>query len=664
MEDERGPAPACRYSAFISYNHRDVRWARWLHQALETYPVPKRLWGRTALFGEIGRRLPPVFRDREELASSADLAASVRLGLSESASLVVICSPHSAASRWVNEEVNTFIEQGRADRILCIIVDGEPHSGDPATECLPAALLAEGGPEPLAADARPNADGKQMAKLKLLAAILAVPFDELRQREAQRRQRRLLYLATASTAGLLVTSGLAIAAYLARNEAIEQRDLARVRTATAEQTVAFVKSMFEVADPSEARGSTITAREILDGARQRYRIALRNEPVVQSEIALTLSEVYGSLGLFEQSDEIAETIPAAGLDDPQVASRRHIVRGESLFRRGEFEDAAGAFRAGLRAQRASDQNNPALVSRAFSGLGQALSALDRFEESDAALHSALRIDTLRGDAGRRDVARDLEALGLNRFYEGDLDKAERGIERANRIRLALEGENSPSVSDNIGTLASIAYLEGRAADAERLFRSRLAIDERVLGKDHPDVAITLNNLGRVLVERRAFRAAEPLLERAIAITRSQRGDAYEDLAFMLASMAIVERSQGHADQAEALLREAIAIGGEQQHRSLAPNMVELASLLCGRRQFPEATQLLADAAPVMNADYPDDAWRPAWLRLTRAQCLLDAGRKDEARAIAAGALPEVTARWPAGSYYRHQAERLRVALGD
>ena len=174
-----------------------------------------------------------------------------------------------------------------------------------------------------------------------------------------------------------------MAAYLARNEAIEQRDLARVRTATAEQTVAFVKSMFEVADPSEARGSTITAREILDGARERYRTALRNEPVVQSEIALTLSEVYGSLGLFDaERRDRRNRSPPPGSAIPRSPRAGTSCEAKSLFRRGEFEDAAVAFRAALRTQQAAEQKNPALMSRAFSGLGQALSALDQFEQSD------------------------------------------------------------------------------------------------------------------------------------------------------------------------------------------------------------------------------------------------------------------------------------------
>lgn len=641
-----------KFSAFISYSSRDVAHARWLHRVLETYKLPASSQLDHPALRPGKRRLKPVFRDRDDLSAAHDLASSIQAALAESHALIVICSPNGAQSKWVDAEVQEFQRLGRATRIFCLLA--EPQADGSIAGCFPPSLLGEDGSEPLAADLR--IDGRGNAKLKLVAGILGLDFDQLRQREQSRRNRQLALIAAASTAGLVVTSGLAIAAYLARNEAIRQRD-------TAEQTVAFVKSMFEVADPSEARGSTITAREILDGARLRYRTALRNEPVVQSEIALTLSEVYGSLGLFNQSDELARSLPKAGLADPQVAARRQVVMGESLFRRGEFERAAAAFEAALREADDIGQTNPALLSRAYAGLGQSLTGVDEFEKAAAALGTALSLDTGRGDPGRRDVARDLEALGLNAMYSGDYDRAKQALTRANGLRLALEGQNSPSVSDNIGNLASIAYFEGRSAEAEALFRSRLAIDERVLGRDHPDIAITINNLARLLVERRAFDAARPLLARAIAITRAQRGDAYEDLAFMLGSMAIVERMQERTDAAETLLNEAIAIGREQEHRSLAPNIVELAGIACDRGQFGRAQDRLARAAPIMAADYPDDAWRAAWLEIVRAECLLKDGKREAARPIAAANLPKIAERWPAGTYYRTRADGLGEALG-
>jgi hypothetical protein len=126
---------------------------------------------------------------------------------------------------------------------------------------------------------------------------------------------------------------------------------------------------------------------------------------------------------------------------------------------------------------------------------------------------------------------------------------------------------------------------------------------------------------------------------------------------------MVRRAEGRTGDAETLLREAIAIGRERQHNSLAPNMVELAGLLCARQRFDEATELLAAAEPITAADFPDAPWRPAWLRLTRARCLLYAGRSDAARAIAAAESPRINERWPARSYYRYEADRLREALG-
>src|ERR1700742_893341 len=101
-----------RYRAFISYSHRDETWARWLHRAIETYRVPSRLVGTTTAAGIIPRRLAPVFRDRDELASATDLGRKVDEALAASANLIVICSPAAATSRWVDAEVRAYKRLG------------------------------------------------------------------------------------------------------------------------------------------------------------------------------------------------------------------------------------------------------------------------------------------------------------------------------------------------------------------------------------------------------------------------------------------------------------------------------------------------------------------------------------------------------------------------
>jgi len=183
-----------RYKAFISYSHADEKHARWLQSALERYRVPRRLVGTEGAFGAVPARLRPVFRDREDLSSASDLTARLQEELENSEFLVVICSPASAASRWVNEEVRSFRERGGEDRILALVVDGDPGQDSP-DGCFPPALLESGDGgrrEPLAADLRRYADGKSLALLKIVAGLLGVRLDLLRRRDAQRRFRRRL----------------------------------------------------------------------------------------------------------------------------------------------------------------------------------------------------------------------------------------------------------------------------------------------------------------------------------------------------------------------------------------------------------------------------------------------------------------------------------------
>ncbi len=226
--------PDVKYWAFISYSHKDKTWGDWVHKALETYRVPRRLVGRASRDGKVSRRLFPIFRDREELPTSSDLKSNISSALEQSQYLIVICSPDSAKSRWVNEEIKSFKALGRENRILCLIVDGEPNASDSAAaadkECFPPALRFRVSPdrtltservEPIAADARPSGDGKANAKLKLIAGLIGVSYDELKQREKRRNLWLRLEIAAAAAVVLAIVAGIAQwGARVARQELI------------------------------------------------------------------------------------------------------------------------------------------------------------------------------------------------------------------------------------------------------------------------------------------------------------------------------------------------------------------------------------------------------------------------------------------------------------
>ena len=204
-----------KHWAFISYARADEGWALWLQKRIERCRVPKDQqagWSRAGLHG---RRMAPVFLDRNELVASSDLGASLRRQLAASAHLIVVGSRIAAKRPKVDEEVRYFIELGRADKIFYFVIDGEPFAQqrglDPALECLPPALveLHAGGrlAEPNWADVRQRHRGWG-AYCRTVAGMLGVSPDVFFRRERARRWR---YAMLAGFIGLLFASGVYVA---------------------------------------------------------------------------------------------------------------------------------------------------------------------------------------------------------------------------------------------------------------------------------------------------------------------------------------------------------------------------------------------------------------------------------------------------------------------
>jgi hypothetical protein len=208
-----------KYWAFISYSHKDAPVADFLHKKLETYRVPRSLVGTPSRDGTVPERLIPIFRDREELPTSSQLGDNLQKALQQSRYLVVICSPASAQSRWVEEEIRAFKGWHGRDRIIALIASGIPNASDGSekeAECFPYSMRFEGEGagstavriEPIAADLRPGGDGRPRAFLKIVAGLLGVGFDDLYQREKRREQRRRVLMGATALAALLILAGV------------------------------------------------------------------------------------------------------------------------------------------------------------------------------------------------------------------------------------------------------------------------------------------------------------------------------------------------------------------------------------------------------------------------------------------------------------------------
>ena len=285
-----------KYKAFISYSHQDKKWGDWLHKKLEAYRVPKELVGKQTGVGVVPKRLFPIFRDREELPTSHELGRVINKALRDSSHLVVICSPRSAKSLWVNEEIKEFKKLGKRDNILCMIVDGEPNSGDKPgmekDECFPEAAKYEIGEngeltdkrtEPIAADAREGKDGKRNALLKLIAGLINVGFDNLKQRDLARRQKRMVVLSTVSLALFAIMAGLTFWALDQQQKAKLSQVLAnqeKIKAITANEKlkneiykneVINIQSVLKQASELMDEGNFINSQEVLYSIPEKLR---------------------------------------------------------------------------------------------------------------------------------------------------------------------------------------------------------------------------------------------------------------------------------------------------------------------------------------------------------------------------------------------------------
>jgi eukaryotic-like serine/threonine-protein kinase len=443
-----------RYAAFLSYSHADARWAEWLHRRLENYRVPSRLVGTLGPDGPIGPRLGTIFRDRDELPTSGDLSTTIRAALAESAALIVVCSPAAARSRWVRGEIEAFQALGRSDRIACFIVDGEPDAGDGATACFSPALTTPGADgiarEPLAADARPEGDGRDRAFLRLVAGLLGVSYDVLARRETQRRHRRLLAVTAASVVGMAIAIGLAATAWVARNDA--QR-----RQAQAEDILGFM--LGDLREKLTTVGRLDLMRAV-DGKATAYFATLKPRDLSDralEEQARSLTGI-GQVRLDEGKHDEAMAAFREAYARSSALYDRQPGKGQRLFDRAQAEYWIGLV---FWRQGRYDDAQTWLTRYRDSALKLAAMNPDNFDWQREVAYGHHNLAVLDQSRGRNKEAEQALRAELVLFHEWLAT-------HPNDTGLRSEAANAVSF------LGSLAFADGRLAQAQARFEEQLA----------------------------------------------------------------------------------------------------------------------------------------------------------------------------------------------
>ncbi|MGA9601782.1 MAG: toll/interleukin-1 receptor domain-containing protein, partial [Methylocystis sp.] len=556
------------YRAFISYSHRDKAWCDWLHRELERYRVSSDLVGRITEAGAVPRDLRPVFRDRADFSAGPLQAQSIE-ALKGSQFLIVIASPDPAASAYVNEEILLFKSFGGEDRVLSLIVAGEPPA------CFAPALRFRVGPDGALTDAPADQigadiakDGKREALVKIVAKLVGLPYDILWQRDVKAQRARwavyaaAVVVALAAGAFFYTSVGLRndVARFFSRGEqAAETRheevkhgqeelksgeqELKRLVIDAAGGGAPAVKAIAEIRDilrPGNPEIDAISAEQ-LPKLVQRI-IADLQKPAARAEdftgaVKRALEQAQaqaGELKFVDAAKTLDEAIAKAQAEDQNLAKGRAALlaeRGRVARLQLRYREAAGFY---AKAAEATGFDPALSWGYAFEAANALYAQGDEFGENAAlsesiqSYRSALNLAPrervpLQWAATQNNLGNALERLGTRKSGTARLQQAvaafHAALEERTRERVPLDWAMT---QNNLGNaLARLGEREsGTARLEEAVSAYRAALEEMTRQRVPLGWATTQMNLGTALQTLGERESGTARLEEAVSAYRA------------------------------------------------------------------------------------------------------------------------------------------------
>ncbi|HEX8816022.1 MAG TPA: serine/threonine-protein kinase [Terriglobales bacterium] len=422
--------------------------------------------------------------------------------------------------------------------------------------------------------------------------------------------RRHRSAVAAASVLVLLLVGFAILQALQLRRTTRERDRAG-------RIVNFMVNMFKVSDPNEARGNSVTAREVLDKASADISTGLSHDPELQSDLMYAMANTYKNLGLFSRSHQLAQGAfdirhRTLGDKNPKTLESMNQL-GWDLDREGKLPEAEAIIRqaSGIEQQTLKPDDPITLETR--DTLAVILEDLGKYSDEEKLTRETLAIKKAR--FGPDDLQTIRTALSLANSLTGQNRYAD--AEAMYRDLLATEqrvfGADAPRTLSTMHNLANSLQGQGRYPEAEAIYRQAIAIEERVLGPDHPDTADTMTTLANALGYGEGRTAeAEALYRKAYAIEERTLGPDVPVTLRAKEGLANILSTEGHYPEAEQMQRSILAV----RLRALGPDHTDtllsqynLASALWRENKLAAADQLLRQTLDAqtrtLGAEYDD-----------------------------------------------------------
>ena len=354
------------------------------------------------------------------------------------------------------------------------------------------------------------------------------PSAAYRTRKFIRRHR--VGVATVSALVVLVLAFAAVMTVQAGRIANE-RDRANQEAATARQVSDFLVGLFSVSDPSEARGNTLTAREILGRGARQLESGLRDQPLVHARLQRTIGNVYTGLGLYAEARPLLEQALSTqrrllGEDGPETLATANDLANVYWYEE-KYPQAEPLYREVLeRRSRVLGSDHPDTLKVSFD-LASLYLMQKRWPEFEPLARDTLAKQRRAFGNDHPDTLSSLHNLQASYYAQDRYAEAEPLAVEVLEARRRLSGEDHPMTLQALHNLATVYEQLKRTRDAELLYLKAIELKRRVLGDDHPETAKTLAALASMYMKQHRYREAEPHALAAHHVYAQRFGERHE-----------------------------------------------------------------------------------------------------------------------------------------
>ncbi len=551
------------------------------------------------------RHLKPIFRDRDELPASGSLGDTIQQALESSENLIVLCSPASAASQYVNTEIDIFrnLYPDNKKKIYALIIEGEPPA------CFPPALVA-GGTEPIAADAREAGDGKADAKLKLIAGLLGVGFDRLKRREAKRQRNRLLTIVAVVSAVAVMTSALSLWALKSEQDANGARDLAEQRQLEAEAARQATEKALQREE---------TQRKLAEQSARESKAVLR---FLETRVlaAARPKKQAGGLGadatIYEAIEATEPQIKKAFTDQPLIEASIRDTLGNTYFYLGQSNAAISQYERAVELRRKELGSENLSTLNSMSSLASAYWKAKRNYEALALREKTLKSKIAAQGAEHPSTLLSMNDLAISYRTASRYKESVELQEKALQLHRKLLGPRYPSTLTSMANLAGTYLTMGRHEEALALNEETLTLLQEVLGAEHPNTLALMGNLAISYSKAGRHEDAQALQKKTLKLKKKVMGTKHPDTLRAILGLAHHYRTTEQPNEARVLYREYLAVRKTQPGRDWRFYYAQssLGAVLTGQKQYAKAETLLLSGHQGLNSLVPKPEAK--WLKIT------------------------------------------------